>query len=99
MTMKTLEDQLNAKADAETRRKIDERLDPIRQHVSRLPEIVFPATAIEYDPKDNTVHISMRPIDLLNLVADAAFINRRDQARKQRSDNFLERVSAAGIDI
>lgn len=96
MTTKTLQDQIEAAADAELQAKINARLEPIRSQVARLPAVEFEAN----DPAQSAqkIKVSMTPAELIDIVGLAAFAHRRDQARLKRTRDFLDKVAAAGIE-
>ena len=97
MTIALLQEQINTHSDAKLRGRIDERLDPLRQDVGKLRAITFMAT--ETAQTAQQVEITMSAVDLVNVLADAAFLQRRDQARNKATRDFLEKVAAAGIEI
>lgn len=97
MSINALQDQINAAADARLRRQIDERLDPIRQQVSQMPEYEFAAMEVNQTAQQTLVR--MTPLAMVNIVAEAAFDQRRDQARNRATRDFLDKVAAAGINI
>ena len=80
MTINALQEQINVQADARLRRRIDERLDPIRGQSAQR------------------TRIRMTPLAMVNLIADAAFNQRRDQARNKATRDFLDKVAQAGIE-
>lgn len=97
MSIATLQDQINTKADARLRRRIDERLDPLRQDVADIGVITFNAV----DPLQSAqpVSVQLDAVALVNVLADAAFSQRRDQARNKLTRDFLAKVADAGIAI
>lgn len=97
MTIEALQQQINSAADAKLRRRIDERLDPLRQDVANMPAITF--SAQEANQSVQPVTVTITPAELINVLADAAFNLRRDQARQKATRDFLAKVTAAGIDI
>lgn len=97
MTIAALQQQINAKSDARLRRRIDERLDPLRQDVANMPALVFMAD--ETAQTAQQVEVTMAAIELVNVLAEAAFMQRRDQVRNKATRDFLEKVAAAGIEI
>ena len=96
MTIAALQEQINTASDARLRRRIDERLDDLRRDVSQMPAFEFDAT--EAAQTAQPVRVQMTPADLVNILAEAAFNSRRDQARNRATRDFLEKVAQAGIE-
>lgn len=97
MSTKELQEQINTKSDAELKASIDARLAPIASMVDGLPAIEFEAN----DPAQSAqkITVSLQPERLVRLVARSIYQNRRDQARLQKTRDFLDKVAAAGIEI
>lgn len=75
-----LRDKIFAAADGRLRKRIDERLDVLRQDAGLIGNVTIngmPVTAIS----------------AVNAIADAAFRARRDTARQQAVDDFLQKVN------
>lgn len=83
-----LRDKIYAAADARLRRKIDERLDPIRQAVSGRNLQTPVLEARSYDL-----------MELVQMIADRVFAIRRDQERAELTTTFLSRVREGGFDV
>lgn len=96
MTIHALQNQINAKADARLRGKIDAKLDPLRQELAHLPALVI-FEAAETSQTAQPVEVSMTAVELVNILADFAVRHRRDQARTRATKEFLEKLEAAGI--
>lgn len=97
MTVATLQDQINVKSDARLRRRIDDKLDPIRQIAGNANvQCTIPARFVSSNPDGS---VSMDATILLDALADGYMNLRRDQARQQLTRDFLEKVAQAGIEI
>lgn len=97
MTIATLQSQIDARADSELRRRIDDKLEAVRMEASRLGIIQFQAAEVGQTAQLTSVQLDA--MELVTILADAAHARRRDGNRTRAVQDFLERVATANITV
>lgn len=91
--IEVLQKKLNRTADADLKEKIKERLAPIMQMCRDIDEREYELPEKNQTAQKTTVVI--RPSELVRLVGESVFVQRRDQNRLKHTDAFIKKVGAA----